>query len=78
MSHVTIRDLRNHGGRVVDRVLAGEKMVVTRAGKPVAELRPVPKPALTSTELLARWKTLPAVNAVTFRNDIDAFLDPTL
>ncbi len=44
----------------------------------VAELRPVRKPGLTSAELLARWKTLPAVNAATFRNDLEAFLNPTL
>ena len=38
---VSIRELRNHGGDVVDRVAAGENLTVTRPGKPVAELRPV-------------------------------------
>ena len=32
MEEVTIRDLRNHGGEVVDRVAAGERLTVTRAG----------------------------------------------
>ena len=41
MASVTIRDLRNHGGEVVDRVEAGEQLTVTRDGRPVAELRPV-------------------------------------
>ena len=41
MAEVTIRDLRNHGGDVVDRVAAGERLIVTRDGRPVAELRPV-------------------------------------
>jgi len=62
----------------VDRVLAGESMVVTRAGRPVAELRPVPRPGLTGAELLARWKSLPVVDAEAFRRDLDEFLDPTL
>ncbi|HLE85784.1 MAG TPA: type II toxin-antitoxin system prevent-host-death family antitoxin, partial [Thermoanaerobaculia bacterium] len=39
MSTVTIRELRNRGGDVVERVLAGESLTVTRAGTPVAELR---------------------------------------
>jgi prevent-host-death family protein len=40
MAEITIRELRNHGGEVVDRVAQGEQITVTRAGKPVAELRP--------------------------------------
>ncbi len=40
MAEITIRELRNHGGEVVDRVAHGEQITVTRAGKPVAELRP--------------------------------------
>ncbi|MCH9651881.1 MAG: type II toxin-antitoxin system prevent-host-death family antitoxin [Deltaproteobacteria bacterium] len=40
---ITLRDLRNHGGDMVDRVLAGEGLTVTRAGRPVAELPPRPK-----------------------------------
>ena len=43
---MTIRELRNHGGAVVDRVLAGEHLVVTRDGTPVAELRPVQRRGL--------------------------------
>ena len=78
MANVTIRDLRNHGGRVVDRVLAGESMVVTRAGRPVADLHPVPRPGLTGAELLAGWKSLPPLDAEAFRRDLDELLDPAL
>ena len=46
MAEVTVRELRNEGGRVIDRVLAGESLLVTRAGEPVAELRPLPHAAL--------------------------------
>lgn len=78
MKGVTIRELRNHGGRVVDRVLAGETMVVTRAGKPVAELKPLRRPTLPREELLARWRVLPAVDPDALRRDVDRFLDPEL
>ena len=78
MNNVSIRDLRNHGGTVVDRVLGGENLVVTRAGRPVAELRPVRRPGLSSVELLARWKSLPWVDPKALRRDLDLFLDPSL
>lgn len=35
-----MRELRNHGGEVLDRVARGEVLVVTRDGAEVAELRP--------------------------------------
>ncbi|MHB1469709.1 MAG: type II toxin-antitoxin system Phd/YefM family antitoxin, partial [Solirubrobacteraceae bacterium] len=34
MSDVSIRDLRNHGGEVVDRAASGERITITRAGEP--------------------------------------------
>ena len=72
---VTVRDLRNHGGEVLDRVAAGEVVTVTRAGMPVAELRPLQKPALTSEALLQGWRRLPALGGARFRADIDAVID---
>ena len=41
MSEVTVRDLRNHGGEVLDRVVRGEALTITCDGKAVAELRPL-------------------------------------
>lgn len=78
MDTVTIRDLRNHGGDVVDRVEAGERLTVTRDGRPVAELRPVRSRGIAAAALLARWRRLPAVEADAFRRDIDAALDQSL
>ncbi|HLI42856.1 MAG TPA: type II toxin-antitoxin system prevent-host-death family antitoxin [Acidimicrobiales bacterium] len=52
---MTIRDLRNHGGEVIDRVERGERLTVTRDGRPVAELRPLrPLPAKAAM-LVERW-----------------------
>ena len=39
MGTVTIRELLNRGGDVIDRVLAGEHLTITRPGTPVAEPR---------------------------------------
>ena len=75
MADVTIRELRNRGGEVVDRVAAGERLTVTRDGRPVAELRPVRAPGLTADQLLARWRRLPRVDPRCLRRDIDSVLD---
>jgi prevent-host-death family protein len=78
MPEVSIRDLRNHGGDVIDRVEAGEHVTVTRSGKPVAELRPLgPKPIGRSV-LLKRWSRMPAVDADRLRAEIDRILDPSI
>lgn len=78
MSEVTIRELRNHGGAVVERVAGGETLTVTRAGVPVAQLRPVPRPPLSASTLLANRKRLPAVDPAVLRADLDAVIDPSL
>lgn len=78
MTEVSIRDLRNKGGEVVDRAAAGEPITITRAGKRVAELRAIGRPTLAASVLLERWRHLPPVDAVALRQDIDAVVDPEL
>jgi len=75
---VSIRELRNHGGEVVDRVAAGERLIVTRSGKPVAELRPMGRPGVKAEVLLERWRRLPRLDADQLRQDVDGILDPSL
>lgn len=77
MTEVSIRDLRNHGGEVVDRAARGERITITRSGRAVAELRPV-RPPLSAEALISRRRRLPAVDPVTLRADIDRLLDPSL
>ena len=77
-AEITIRELRNHGGDVVARVVAGERLIVTRSGKPVAELCPVRPPPLKASVLLERWRKLPHVDGRRLREDIDAVMDPRL
>lgn len=78
MADVSIRDLRNHGGEVVDRAAAGEQITITRAGAPVADLRPLAAKPMSAALLLERWRALPRLDAVALRNDIDATLDARL
>jgi prevent-host-death family protein len=78
MGEVSIRDLRNHGGDVVDRAAGGESITITRAGRAVAELRAVADAPLSADALLRRWSRLPPVDAIALRADIDALLDPRL
>jgi prevent-host-death family protein len=78
MNEVTIRDLRNHGGKVLQRVARGEALAVTRDGEAVAELRPLRRRPLPAALLIKRWHGLPHVDAARLRSDIDNVLDGTL
>lgn len=78
MTDVTIRDLRNHGGKVLDRVERGEVLTVTRDGRAVAQLRPLPRRAVSVTTLLSRWHALPDVDPATLRADLDGLVDSSL
>lgn len=78
MSEVSIRDLRNHGGDVVDRAARGERLTITRSGKPVAELRPLDREPLSLDAVVARRRHLPPVDPDQLRRDLDRVLDPTL
>jgi prevent-host-death family protein len=75
---VTIRDLRNKGGEVVERAARGEEITITRAGRPVASLRGLDAPALAADVLLARWRHLPRVDGEAMRRDIDEAIDPAV
>lgn len=78
MSEVSIRELRNHGGDVINRVVAGERITVTRDGHAVAELRPLGRPALSVSVLQRRWSRLPALDPDALRRDLDRVLDGSL
>ena len=76
MAQATITDLRNRGREVIDRVMAGEHLTITRSGRPVAELRPLGRRGPDGATLLARWKRVPRVDVDDFRRDLDSVLDP--
>lgn len=73
-----MRELRNLGGDVLRRVEHGERIVITRDGTPVAELRPLPRSSAGPAELIRRRMNLPPVNPDALRRDIDNLVDPSL
>ncbi len=78
MTEVSIRELRNEGGSVVERVLQGELITITRSGAPVARLQPIGRVPLTSRELVDRWRRIPVVGIEGLRADVDDVLDTRL
>jgi prevent-host-death family protein len=78
MAEITVRELRNHGGDVLERVARGEALTVTRDGEAIAELRPLRRRPVRATVLLARWRALPPVDSAKLRADLDDVLDGTL
>jgi prevent-host-death family protein len=74
VADVSIRELRNHGGEVVDRATRGEQITINRSGKAVAQLSSVARPALSAEVLLSRWQRLPAVDPAALRADVHDLL----
>lgn len=60
------------------RVEHGETVVVTKDGRPVAELRPLPRRSAGPSELIDRRRHLPVIDPAALRADIDAVIKPEL
>jgi len=74
-SVVSVFELRSDSGQVLDRVLAGELLTITRDGQPVAEMSPISIPAGLST-LKTRATKLKAIDPVLLRNDLEQLVEP--
>lgn len=70
-----MRELRNNGIRILDRVVKGESMTITRDGTPVALIGPLPNPRLTAEALVERWRYAPRIDGDSLRRDIAQILD---
>lgn len=77
MSDVSIRELRNQGGEIVDRAANGERITITRDGKPVAELSPLDREP-TSEVVLERFRGLPPIDYEAFRADVDEVMGASI
>jgi prevent-host-death family protein len=75
---ITQRELRNHSGAILREVQAGNTLIVTRNGTPVAELGPMGQrrfvPVTAVAEVAPR---APRVDARRFRRDLDRTADPS-
>lgn len=70
---VSQRDLRNDSAGVLREVQAGQTIIVTRNGVPVAELRPVPPRRFVPRAAIAEAaKRAPRIDAKRLRADLDA------
>lgn len=78
MDQISVRELRNHGGEVLDRVTAGAALTVTRDGRPVAELRPLPIRPPSAAAVVAAWRHLAPIDLGALRHDLDQLVDPSL
>lgn len=78
MKTVTVRDLRNHGADVLERVSRGESLVVTRDGSAVAELAPLRRRSAAPADLIFRRRNLPEIDPQALRRDLDSHLDAGL
>ncbi|HET8929372.1 MAG TPA: type II toxin-antitoxin system prevent-host-death family antitoxin [Acidimicrobiales bacterium] len=78
MATVSIRDLRNRGGDVVERARMGEQLTITSSGRPVATLGPLPRRPLGLEAILRRRATLPPIDPRSLRDDLDRVVDPEL
>ncbi|MGA8745513.1 MAG: type II toxin-antitoxin system prevent-host-death family antitoxin [Solirubrobacterales bacterium] len=76
VTKVSIRELHNHGGELIDRASRGERITITRSGKEVAELRPLGREELSSEELIDRFKQVPRADYDQLRGDLDTTIDP--
>jgi prevent-host-death family protein len=76
---ITQRELRNDSGAVLREVQAGQTIVITRNGVPVAELRPVPPRRFVPRAVIAdAARRAPRVDAHRLRADLDAVADPSV
>jgi len=74
---VSVRDLRNSGGEILDAVMRGSTVTVTRQGRPIAELRPL-RQGTDTAELLKACRGTPTFSFQSLRADLSEILDDSL
>lgn len=73
---ISQRELRNDSAAVLREVQAGQTIIVTRNGVPVAELRPIqPRRFVPRAVLAEAAARAPSIDVQRFRADMDAVID---
>lgn len=76
---ITQRELRNDSAAILREVQAGQRIIVTRNGVPVAELRPIePRRFMPRAAIAEAAARAPRVDAERFRADLDAVASQTV
>lgn len=74
---ITQRELRNDSAAILREVQAGQRIIVTRNGVPVAELRPIgPRRFVPRGAIAEAAQRAPRIDVDRFRADLDALIDP--
>lgn len=73
---ITQRELRNNSGAILREVQAGETLIITRNGTPVAELRPIrARRFVPRASIAAAAASAPRIDREQFRSDLDQLVD---
>lgn len=76
---ITQRELRNESAAVLREVQAGQTLIVTRNGAPIAELRPIqPRRFVPRAVIAEAAARAPRIDTSRFRADLDAVTDPSV
>lgn len=79
MKTISQRELRNDSGAVLRQVQAGQTIIVTRNGVPIAELRPVqPRRFVPRMVIAEAAAQSPRIDAARFRADVDSLIDQSV
>jgi len=79
MRTITQRELRNDSGGILREVQAGQVIIISRNGVPVAELRPLPPRRFVPRTVIAdAARRAPRVDADRLRADLDAVVDQSV
>lgn len=55
MSSYSVAEAKNDLPKLLDRMLSGEEVVITRRGKPIGRLEPIEKPAKPQPKVDLEW-----------------------
>jgi prevent-host-death family protein len=76
---ITQRELRNDSAAILREVQAGQRIIVTRNGVPVAEFRPIESRRFVPRAVIAEAaERAPRVDGCRFRADLDAVIDQSV
>lgn len=74
MSSHSVAQAKNRLSELIDRALKGEGVVITRHGRPVVELRPIPEPARAVSSADLDWLAARRVGRRKARTPAGAFV----
>jgi len=69
MSNHSVAEAKNRLPELIDRALRGEGVVITRHGRPVVELKPIPEPARAVSPADLDWLAVRRIRRLSATNN---------